>query len=179
MVEQRSDPDNPPGEELALQVMAVVGGAGAVIALPLLTAAINDQAPTQVITLTFAFPLALVSVGRLRGHRHWQIAAGVVAALVALLLVVRSGPTAFAVVALLALGAPLSLILVGKYLLDNDRIGGAAWLLSTSIALIAGFLALANDLAGTVGAVLFVVAVGCAIALQRLRAAARRGPAED
>lgn len=178
MADQRSGPANAAGEEFVLQAMAVFGGAGAVAALPLLAAVTQGQAPVQVIVLTFAFPLALVAIGRLQQRRHWQIAAGVIAALLAVLLAVQSGPTAFAVVLLLAIGAPLSLILVGKYLLDQDRIAGGAWLLSTSIALIAGFLAVANELAGTIGAVAFVIVLGCAFALQRLRYTARSGPAK-
>ena len=177
MAEQRNGPANAAGEELVLQIMAVFGGAGAVAALPLLAAVAQGQAPVQLISLTFAFPLALVAVGRLQQRRHWQVAAGIVAALLAVLLAVQSGPTAFAVVVLLAVGAPLSLILVGKYLLDQDRIAAGAWLLSTSIALIAGFLAVANQLAGTIGAVAFVIVIGGFIALQRLRYVARNGAA--
>lgn len=174
---QGDEPANAAGEELVLQAMAVFGGAGAVAALPLLAAVTQGQAPVQVMVLTFAFPLALVATGRLQQRRHWQVAAGVIAALLAVLLAVQSGPTAFGVVLLLAIGAPLSLILVGKYLLDADRIAGGAWLLSTSIALIAGFLAVANELTGTVGAVAAVIVIGCLIALQRLRYAARSGSA--
>ena len=177
VAEQRNGPANAAGEELVLQIMAVFGGAGAVAALPLLAAVAQGQAPVQLISLTFAFPLALVAVGRLQQRRHWQVAAGIVAALLAVLLAVQSGPTAFAVVVLLAVGAPLSLILVGKYLLDQDRIAAGAWLLSTSIALIAGFLAVANQLAGTIGAVAFVIVIGGFIALQRLRYVARNGAA--
>ncbi|GEM_PF-5907108 len=168
-------PANPEGEEIALQVMAVAGGAGAVVALPLLTAAINDQAPVQVIALAFAFPLALVAVGRLRQQRHWQIAAGVIAAVVAVLLAISTPVTAFGAVLLLAVGAPMSLVLVGRYLLDHDRVAAGAWLGCATIALIAGFLAVANEVPGTAGGILLVVLVGCAVAMQRLRAAVRGG----
>jgi hypothetical protein len=173
MAEGRQGPANPAGEELALQVMAVIGGAGAVVALPLLAAAANDQAPVQVIALTFAFPLALVAVGRLRAQRHWQIAAGVLTVVIALLLTIRADITAMGAVLILAVGAPMSLVLVGRYLLEHDRLAGAAWLFCTSVAVIAGFLAIGARVGGVVGAILLLVFVGSAIALQRLRASGR------
>ncbi len=169
MAEPRKQPANARGEEFVLQGMAVVGGAGAVIALPLLAAAAQDEAPVQVIVLTFALPIALVAVGRLREHRVMQIAAAVVAAVVAVLLAVGTGPTAFLAVLLLAVGAPVSLVLVGRYLLERDRLAGGAWLLAVTIALITGFLTLGAGAGGGVGAVLAATFAGCAIALFRLR----------
>lgn len=173
MAAEREGPVNSPAEEFALQVMALVGGAGAVVALPLLVAAANDQAPAQVTALVFAFPLTLVSVGRLTDRRHWQITAGALTAVIAVLLVVSTNVTALLTVLLLAIGAPMSLILVGRYLLDHDRVAAGVWLLCLSIALIAGFLAVANAVTGIVGGVLLLVVVGCVAALQRLRVLGR------
>ena len=162
-------PANPAGEELALQVMAVLGGGGAVIALPLLAAAIAGQAPAQVTALVFAFPLALATVGRLREQRHWQVAAAVVAVVVAVLLVVASTITAVSVVLLLLVGAPMSLVLIGRYLLDQDRLAGVAWLVCTSIALLIGLLALGYEIPGAGGAMSLIALAGCLLALYRVR----------
>jgi hypothetical protein len=177
-----SQPANPAGEELALQIMAVVGGAGAVVALPLLIAVMQERAPIQVLALTFAFPLALATVGRLRDQRTLQVVAAVVAALIVLLLglsamVAGSGTLATmlgsTVMWLLALGAPASMIVVGRYLLGQDRFGGLAWLSCTALGLILGFVAVTNALSGMVPVVLLVVLVGSGIAVKRLR---RKGP---
>jgi hypothetical protein len=173
VAEGREGPANPAGEEIALQVMAVLGGAGAVVALPLLAAAATGQAPVQVIALTFAFPLTLVAVGRLRAQRHWQITAGVLTVVIALLLTIRADVTAIGAILILAVGAPMSLVLVGRYLLEHDRVAGSAWLFCTSVAVVAGFLAIGAGVGGVVGAILLLVAVGSVIALQRLRAKAR------
>lgn len=173
----RQGPANPQGEELALQVMAVFGGAGAIAALPLLAAQAEGIAPAQVVALVFAFPVALIAVGRLREMPWAQRTGAVMAGLLAATLLFSSlaagtliaSVLATAVPGLLAIGAVVCLVLVGKYLLDHDRLGGGVWLTTSSIALIGGFLAVGAGLAGAVGGVMLVLLVGCAVALQRLR----------
>ena len=182
MATERSQPGNPQAEELALQVMALFGGAGAVAALPLLVALTQGRAPQQVLALVFAFPLAFIAVGRLTG-RAWPQRVGAIAAgvLAATLLFSRAiaGTLAgdilsTAVPGMLALGALVAMVLVGRYALEEDRVGGGVWLMSTSIALIGGFLGLGADVGGVVAAVGLVLFVGCAIGLQRLRFRARQ-----
>ncbi len=155
-------------EEFVLQVMAVLGGSGAVAALPLLATIIAGQAPPQLQLIVFAFPLALASVGRLREQRSWQIAAAVIVALLVVAFLFNIGILA---VVLLAVGAVGSLIVVGKYLLDHDRIAGGAWLAAGSIATIGGFAALAAGATGVAASVGVVVMLGGAVALARLRRA--------
>lgn len=153
-------------EEFALQIMAVLGGSGAVAALPLLASITAGQAPTQLQLIVFAFPLALASVGRLREIRWWQITAAVVVVLLVIAFLFNIGQLA---VLLLGMGAVGSLVVVGKYLLDRDRIAGGAWLVAGSIALIGGFAGLAVGAAGVAAAVGAVMVLGTAIALIRLR----------
>lgn len=166
--DDRSRPTQGPGssEEFILQVMAVLGGSGAVAALPLLATIIAGQAPPQLQLIVFAFPLALASVGRLRENRSWQIAAAVIVGLLVVAFLFNIGVLA---VVLLAVGAIGSLIVVGKYLLDNDRVAGGAWLGAGSIATIGGFAALAAGATGVAASVGVVVILGAAVALARLR----------
>lgn len=155
-------------EEFALQVMAVLGGSGAVAALPLLSSVAAGEAPTQLQLIVFAFPLALASVGRLREIRWWQITAAVVVALLVIAFLFNVGQLA---VLLLGIGAVGSLVVVGSYLLARDRIAGGAWLAAGSIAMIGGFAGLAAGADGVAGAVGAVTVLGAAIALIRLRRA--------
>jgi hypothetical protein len=166
--DDRSRPLKGPGssEEFVLQIMAVLGGSGAVAALPLLATIVAGQAPPQLQLIVFAFPLALAAVGRLREKRSWQIAAAVLVVLLVVAFLFSIGELA---VLLLAAGAIGSLILVGKYLLDHDRIAGGAWLAAGSIATIGGFAALAAGATGVAATVGVVVLLGAAIALARLR----------
>lgn len=153
-------------EEFALQVMAVLGGSGAVAALPLLASVAAGQAPAQLQLIVFAFPLALASVGRLREIRWWQVTAAVLVALLVAAFLLNIGQLA---VLLLGIGAVGSLIVVGKYLLDRDRIAGGAWLAAGSIATIGGFAGLAAGADGVAGAVGAVMVLGAAVAVIRLR----------
>lgn len=173
---------NPDAEELALQIMALFGGAGAVAALPLLVALTEGRAPQQVLALVFAFPLAMIAIGRL-DDRPWAQRVGAIAAglLAATLLFSRAiaGTLAgtilsTAVPGILALGALVAMVLVGRYALEQDRLGGGVWLIATSIALIGGFLGLGAGAGGVVGAIGGVLLLGCAVALQRLRVQARQ-----
>ena len=181
MAKDRGQPGNPQAEELALQIMALFGGAGAVAALPLLVALTEGRAPQQILALVFAFPIALIAIGRLQ-ERAWAQRLGAVAAglLAATLLFSRAVAGTLlgtvlstAVPGILALGALLAMVLVGKYALEEDRLGGGVWLMCTSIALIGGFLGLGAGVGGVVGAVGLILLLGCAIALQRLRVKAR------
>lgn len=170
--DDRSRPLQGPGssEEFVLQIMAVLGGSGAVAALPLLATILAGQAPPQLQLIVFAFPLALASVGRLRENRSWQIAAAVIVALLVVAFLFNIGILA---VVLLGVGAVGALIVVGKYLLDNDRIAGGAWLGAGSIATIGGFAALAAGATGVAASVGVVVMLGAAVALARLRSVRR------
>lgn len=162
----RPTPGSRSSEEFALQVMAVLGGSGAVAALPLLASITGGQAPTQLQLIVFAFPLALASVGRLREIQWWQVTAAVVVVLLVVAFLFNIGELA---VLLLGMGAVGSLVVVGRYLLDRDRIAGGAWLIAGSIALIGGFAGLAAGVEGVAAAVGAVMVLGTAVALIRLR----------
>lgn len=152
-------------EELVLQAMAILGGSGAVAALPLLSAIATGEAPPQLQLIVFSFPLALAAVGRLRGIRWWQITAAAFAAV--LVLSMMFAPSV--AVLLIAAGAIGALVTVGRYLLDHDRIGAGVWLTTGSVAVIGGFTGLGAGASGVAAGVAVVVVAGAAVALLRLR----------
>lgn len=165
--EKPPDRSGPP-EELALQVLAVLGGSGAVAALPLLSAIATGAAPPQLQLIVFSFPLALAAVGRLRGIRWWQSTA----AAFAIALVLAMMFAASLAVLLIAAGAVGALVTVGKYLLDHDRLGAGVWLTTGSVAVIGGFSGLGARASGVATGVAVVMIAGAVVALQRLRRAA-------
>lgn len=158
-------PDGPPAR---LLLPATVFGMTAIIALPLSATAGAWLVPL----LVFATPIVLVLAGRMRAQPG-LVAAGAVLALllIAIALLPRVGVEVGAIANLapfvLLVGPVVAVIAVGLPLRDRDLIAAAGFLLSGTIAVIAGFAA-----AGTPGAAALVVGVGlvgCAIVAVRLR----------
>lgn len=159
---------SPAGPPTRLLLPAAVFGMAAIIALPLSATAGARLAPL----LVFATPIVLILAGRMRAQPG-LVASGAVLALllVAIALLTRLG-IELGVVANLApfvllIGPIVAVIAVGLPLRDRDLIAAAGFLLSGTIAVIAGFA-----VAGTPGAATLVVGVGlfgCAIVAVRLR----------
>ena len=159
---------SPAGPPTRLLLPAAVFGMAAIIALPLSATAGAWLAPL----LVFATPIVLILAGRMRAQPG-LVASGAVLALllVAIALLPRLG-IELGVVANLApfvllIGPIVAVIAVGLPLRDRDLIAAAGFLLSGTIAVIAGFA-----VAGTPGAATLVVGVGlfgCATVAVRLR----------
>lgn len=155
-----------PKEVRALLAIAVLGGALSVAAYPM------TVATPQAVAMVFLVPVALVAVGRLRRQRGVQILAGVVLGLLVVGFVFGVGELVIVVMA----GGPLvTIYYVGTFLLGLDRVGGAVWLLATTIALVAGFLTAPVSPQGSATLALLVAAAGSLGAVGRLRRAAERG----
>lgn len=156
------------GPPVHLLLPATVFGMAAIIALPLSATAAARLVPL----LVFATPIVLVLAGRMRA-RPGLVASGAVLAvlLLAIALLARSGVELGAVANLapfvLLVGPVVAVIAVGLPLRERDLGAAAGFLLSGTIAVIAGFA-----VAGTPGAATLVVGVGlvgCAIVAVRLR----------
>lgn len=158
-------PDGPPS---GLLLAATVVGMAAIIALPLSATAGAWLAPL----LVFATPIVLVLAGRMRAQPGLAVAGAVLAVLLLVLAILARADVDVGAVANLApfvllVGPVVAVIAVGLPLRDRDVVAAAGFLLSGTIAVIAGFAA-----AGTPGAALLVVGVGlvgCAIVAARLR----------
>jgi len=159
----------PPHGPSAPQLLAAtVFGMAAIVALPLSATAGAWLVPL----LVFATPIVLVLAGRMRAQPALVAAGGALAvALLAIALLTRSGIEVGVIANLaplvLLVGPVVAVIAVGLPLRERDLIAAAGFLLSGTIAVIAGFSA-----AGTPGAAALVVGVGlvgCAIVAVRLR----------
>ncbi|MFO7779169.1 MAG: hypothetical protein R6V28_12515 [Nitriliruptoraceae bacterium] len=158
-------PDGPPAR---LLLPATVFGMAAIVALPLSATAGAWLVPL----LVFATPIVLVLAGRMRAQPG-LVAAGAALALLllAIALLTRSGIEVGLLANLgpfvLLVGPVVAVIAVGLPLRDRDLVAAAGFLLSGTIAVIAGFA-----VAGTPGAAVLVIGVGlvgCAIVAVRLR----------
>jgi hypothetical protein len=162
-------PEPPPdGPSAGLLLLATFFGMAAIIALPLSATAGAWLVPL----LVFATPILLVLAGRMRAQPG-LVAAGAVLAvlLLAIAVVARSGIEVGAVANLaplvLLVGPVVAVLAVGLPLRERDLGAAAGFLLSGTIAVIAGFA-----VASTPGAATLVVGVGivgCAIVALRLR----------
>lgn len=139
----------------------------AIVALPLSATAGAWVVPL----LVFATPVVLVLAGRMRAQPG-LVAAGAALAvlLLAIALLTRSGIEVGVIANLgpfvLLVGPVVAVIAVGLPLRERDLVAAAGFLLSGTIAVIAGFA-----VAGTPGAAALVVGVGllgCAIVAVRL-----------
>lgn len=159
-------PADPPPDNLLLA--ATVFGMAAIIALPLSATDGGWLAPV----LVFATPVVLVLAGRMRGQPGLVIAGAVLAlVLLALAILARSdidvGVIASLAPLVLLAGPVVAAIAVGLPLRERDLVAAGGFLLSGTIAVIAGFAA-----AATPGAALLVVGVGligCVVVAVRLR----------
>ncbi|MFO7961522.1 MAG: hypothetical protein R6U94_11305 [Nitriliruptoraceae bacterium] len=157
-------PDGPPAR---LLLPATVFGMAAIVALPLSA----TPGAWVVPLLVFATPVVLVLAGRMRAQPG-LVAAGAVLAvlLLGIALLTRSGIEVGVIANLapfvLLVGPVVAVIAVGLPLRERDLVAAAGFLLSGTIAVIAGFA-----VAGTPGAAALVVGVGllgCAIVAVRL-----------
>jgi hypothetical protein len=162
-------PEPPPdGPSERLLLLATGVGMAAIIALPLSATAGARFVPL----LVFATPILLVLSGRMRAQPG-LVASGAVLAVVLLAIALLAwwGMDVGAVAGLgplvLLIGPVVAVLAVGLPLRDRDLGAAAGFLLSGTIAVIAGFA-----VASTPGSAMLVVGVGlvgCAIVAVRLR----------
>jgi hypothetical protein len=153
-----------------LLLLASLAGMGAVVVFPLAM-----MAPLAVVApLLFALPLLLVVIARMRGLPWLRTTALLLMVVVALVLVPGIEVPGVVPVALIALGPIVAVVTVGAPLREVDVPAAAGFLLSGTIAVIAGFAA-----QGTPGAAWLVVgvaAVGLSVVAGRLRGLPRVVP---
>jgi hypothetical protein len=158
----------PDGPSARLLLLASVVGMAAIIALPLSATAAARFVPL----LVFATPILLVLSGRMRAQPG-LVASGAVLAVVLLAIALAAwwgtevGAAANLGPAVLLIGPIVAVLVVGLPLRDRDLGAAAGFLLSGTIAVIAGFA-----VASTPGAAMLVVGVGlagCAVVAVRLR----------
>lgn len=158
-------PDGPPAR---LLLPAAVFGMAAIIALPLSA----TEGAWLVPLLVFATPIVLVLAGRIRAQPGLVASGAALALLLLAIAVLGWSGVEVGVIANLApfvllVGPVVAVIAVGLPLRDRDLVAAAGFLLSGTIAVIAGFA-----VAGTPGAATLVIGVGivgCAIVAVRLR----------
>ena len=144
-----------------LLLLASLAGMGAVITLPL-----SAVAPAAVVPLVFSLPLLLLIVARMRALTWLSTAAIVLLVLVAL--GVAPGPAVFDLVpaAVVLIGPIVTVVAVGAPLRDVDVPAAGGFLVSATIAVIAGFAS--RGLAGATWLIVGVAAAGLAVVGSRL-----------
>lgn len=163
----------PTDHERRLLLPASLFGMAAILALPLSATPAGGIVPV----LVFATPITLVLVGMLHHHRG-VIIAGAVLALVLLVLAmaavsgVETGLLANLAPLVLLVGPVIAVIAVGRPLREVDVVAAAGFLISATIAVIAGFAAAQTP--GAAGLVLGVGLLGFTIVAARI---GRRDPA--
>ncbi|TVR24825.1 MAG: hypothetical protein EA387_05150 [Nitriliruptor sp.] len=158
--------------ERRLLLPASLFGMAAILALPLSATPAGRIVPA----LVFATPITLVLVGMLHRHRGVVVTGAALAvALLVLALAVASGvdPGVLGNLAPLVLlvGPVVAVIAVGRPLREVDVVAAAGFLISATIAVIAGFAAAQTP--GAAGLVLGVGLLGFAIVAARI---GRRAP---
>jgi hypothetical protein len=142
-------------------VLATIAGMAAIVALPLSLAA-----PRSVVVTVFATPLLLAVVAKMRDLR-WLFS--VAFALLVLLGAAITLPVALLSVlaaVVLFVGPIVAVIVVGVALREIDLVAAGSFLLSGTIAVIAGFAGAETDGAAIV--VVGVAVVGLALVFSRL-----------
>ena len=162
----------PTDHERRLLLPASLFGMAAILALPLSATPAGWLAPV----LVFATPITLVLVGMLHRHRGVVVTGAALAvALLALAVATVSGTDAGVVGNLaplvLLIGPVVAVIAVGRPLREIDVVAAAGFLISATIAVIAGFAA--AQIPGAAGLVLGVGLLGFAIVAARI---GRRAP---
>jgi len=165
----------PTDHERRLLLPASLFGMAAILALPLSATPAGWTAPV----LVFATPITLVLVGMLHRHRGVVLTGGALAlALLVLALTAVSGADAgvFGNLAPLVLlvGPVVAVIAVGRPLREVDLVAAAGFLISATIAVIAGFAAAQTP--GAAGLVLGVGLLGFTIVAARI---GRRAPTTE
>lgn len=142
-------------------LLASLAGLGAVITLPL-----SAVAPAAVVPLVFSLPLLLVVVARMR-DLTWLFAAAL-GLMVLLVLGVAPGPALLNVVptAVVLIGPIVAVVVVGAPLREVDVPAAGGFLISATIAVIAGFAS--RGLAGAAWLIVGVAAIGLAVVGFRL-----------
>lgn len=162
----------PTDHERRLLLPASLFGMAAILALPLSATPAGWLAPV----LVFATPITLVLVGMLHRHRGVVVAGAALAVALLVLAVATVSGTDAGVVGNLAplvllIGPVVAVIAVGRPLREIDVVAAAGFLISATIAVIAGFAA--AQVPGAAGLVLGVGLLGFAIVAARL---GRRAP---
>ncbi len=165
----------PTDHERRLLLPASLFGMAAILALPLSATPIGRIVPV----LVFATPITLVLVGMLHRHRAVVLTGTALAlALLVLALAVASGvdPGVLGNLAPLVLlvGPVVAVIAVGRPLREVDVVAAAGFLISATIAVIAGFAAAQTP--GAAGLVLGVGLLGFTIVAARI---GRRAPTSE
>jgi len=165
----------PTDHERRLLLPASLFGMAAILALPLSATPIGRIVPV----LVFATPITLVLVGMLHRHRAVVLTGAALAlALLVLALAVASGvdPGVLGNLAPLVLlvGPVVAVIAVGRPLREVDVVAAAGFLISATIAVIAGFAAAQTP--GAAGLVLGVGLLGFTIVAARI---GRRAPTSE
>jgi len=144
-----------------LLLLASLAGMGAVITLPL-----SAVAPAAVVPLVFSLPLLLVVVARM--HELTWLYATALVLLVLLVLGVAPGPDVLNVVpaAVVLIGPIVAVVVVGAPLREVDVPAAGGFLISATIAVIAGFAS--RGLAGAAWLIVGVAALGLALVGFRL-----------
>ena len=164
----------PTDQQRRLLLPAALFGMTAIVALPLSATPAGRTAPL----LVFATPITLVLIGMLRRQRA-LIATGAGVALVLLALaVLRSAGLEVGVLGNLAplvllVGPVVAVIAVGLPLRELDLVAAGGFLISGTIAVIAGFAAAQTS--GAAGLIVGVGLIGFTIVVARL---GQRAPAD-
>jgi hypothetical protein len=144
-----------------LLLLASLAGMGAVIVLPL-----SAVAPITVVPLVFSLPLLLVVVARMHGLNWLRNTAIVLLILVGLALVPGYEVLNIVPAAVVLIGPIVAVIVVGAPLRDVDVAAAAGFLISGTIAVIAGFAT--RGVPGSVWLVVGVAALGLVVVGVRL-----------
>jgi hypothetical protein len=144
-----------------LLLLASLAGMGAVIVLPL-----SAVAPVAVLPLVFSLPLLLAVVARMRGLNWLRNTAIVLLILVGLALVPGYDVLNVVPAAVVLIGPIVAVVLVGAPLRDVDVAAAAGFLISGTIAVIAGFAT--RGVPGSAWLVVGVAALGLVVVGVRL-----------
>lgn len=152
-------------DDRLLLLLAAVLGMASIIALPL-----SLVIPGSVQLMVFATPLLLVAGARLH-QQAWLFPAGIGIAVVLLAAILLDVQFLAVVAALILFAGPIAaVVIVGLPLRDRDLIAAGSFLLSATIAVIAGFAG-GNAVTGAAVTIIGIAIVGLVLVASRVMGA--------
>lgn len=159
LIDESGHPARHYGRRLLLA--ATVAGMAAIVALPL-----SLMAPRSVAVSIFATPLVLALVARLRGLPWLLNVAFVLLALVGAALFLQFEPLSILAVIVLFAGPLVGVVAVGLPLREVDIVAAGAFLLTGTVAVVAGFATV--EVAGSALLVVGIATLGVIVVAARL-----------